>query len=43
MVPIAINLLGENLGLGTVLFVDWFGPRGIAFVLYSPTVSVRCL
>ena len=34
MLPVAISLLGKNLGLGTILFVGWFGPRGIASVLY---------
>lgn len=34
MVPVAISLYGKKLGMPTVLFVGWFGPRGIASVLY---------
>jgi NhaP-type Na+/H+ or K+/H+ antiporter len=34
MLPVAICLLGKKLGIGTILFIGWFGPRGIASVLY---------
>lgn len=34
MLPVAISLLGAKLKMGTVLFIGWFGPRGIASVLY---------
>ncbi len=34
MLPVAISLIGKNLDMGTILFVGWFGPRGIASVLY---------
>ena len=34
MVPVAISLLGSKLGWQTVAFIGWFGPRGIASVLY---------
>jgi len=34
MLPVAISLYGKKLGADTVLFVGWFGPRGIASVLY---------
>ena len=34
MLPVAISLFGKKLGTDTVLFVGWFGPRGIASVLY---------
>ena len=34
MVPVAISLLGTKLGMGTALFIGWFGPRGVASVLY---------
>jgi len=34
MVPVAICLLGSGLGWGTISFIGWFGPRGIASVLY---------
>jgi NhaP-type Na+/H+ or K+/H+ antiporter len=34
MVPVALALIGSKEDKATVLFVGWFGPRGIASVLY---------
>jgi len=34
MVPIAISLLGAGLRLPTHLFLGWFGPRGLASILF---------
>jgi NhaP-type Na+/H+ or K+/H+ antiporter len=34
MVPIAISLLGSGLRLPTHLFLGWFGPRGLASILF---------
>jgi len=34
MLPVAISLIGKKLDVSTLLFVGWFGPRGIASVLY---------
>jgi NhaP-type Na+/H+ or K+/H+ antiporter len=34
MVPVAISLIGAKLDWQTVTFIGWFGPRGIASVLY---------
>jgi NhaP-type Na+/H+ or K+/H+ antiporter len=34
MLPVAISLIGTKLDLATILFIGWFGPRGIASVLY---------
>jgi NhaP-type Na+/H+ or K+/H+ antiporter len=34
MVPVAISLIGTKMDLATVGFIGWFGPRGIASVLY---------
>ncbi len=34
MLPVAISLMGKKLDIKTILFVGWFGPRGIASVLY---------
>lgn len=34
MVPVALSLIGAGLDKKTVLFIGWFGPRGIASVLY---------
>ncbi len=40
MVPVAISLLGTKLGWGTIAFIGWFGPRGIASVLYLLMVVI---
>ena len=34
MLPVAISLIGTKLRPITVLFMGWFGPRGIASILY---------
>ncbi len=34
MVPIAISLIGTGLRLPTKLFLGWFGPRGLASILF---------
>lgn len=34
MIPVAISLIGTKFDLSTMLFIGWFGPRGIASVLY---------
>jgi sodium/hydrogen antiporter len=34
MVPVAVSLIGSGLDQKTVWFIGWFGPRGIASVLY---------
>ncbi len=34
MIPVAISLFGAKLDWQTVVFIGWFGPRGIASVLY---------
>ena len=34
MVPVAISLIGSKLDWRTIAFIGWFGPRGIASVLY---------
>jgi NhaP-type Na+/H+ or K+/H+ antiporter len=33
MVPVAISLIGMKLRTGSVLFLGWFGPRGLASVV----------
>ncbi len=35
MVPVAISLVGARLQRETVLFLGWFGPRGVASILYA--------
>ena len=34
MLPIALSLAGLKLGLHTIAFLGWFGPRGLASVLF---------
>ena len=34
MIPTAIALIGAGLGLSTNLFLGWFGPRGLASILF---------
>ncbi len=34
MLPVALSLVGMGLPLRTKLFMGWFGPRGIASILY---------
>jgi NhaP-type Na+/H+ or K+/H+ antiporter len=35
VLPVAISLLGTGLDRGTVLFLGWFGPRGLASVVFA--------
>jgi NhaP-type Na+/H+ or K+/H+ antiporter len=35
MLPVAVALLGSRLGRATVAFVGWFGPRGLASVVFG--------
>jgi NhaP-type Na+/H+ or K+/H+ antiporter len=35
MVPVAVALAGAGLGRATVAFVGWFGPRGLASVVFA--------
>ena len=35
MVPVAIALAGARLGRATILLVGWFGPRGLASVVFA--------
>jgi len=38
MLPVAISLIGTKLHLESKLYLGWFGPRGIASILYAYTV-----
>ena len=38
MVPVAISLLGSGARRETVAFVGWFGPRGLASIVFALTV-----
>ena len=35
MVPVAISLIGSRLQLPTWIFLGWFGPRGLASILFA--------
>ena len=35
MVPVAIALVGSRLALPTVAFIGWFGPRGLASIVFG--------
>jgi NhaP-type Na+/H+ or K+/H+ antiporter len=35
MAPVALAMLGAHLGRATVLFVGWFGPRGLASIIFA--------
>jgi sodium/hydrogen antiporter len=35
MVPVVIACLGARLGRPTVLFIGWFGPRGLASLVFA--------
>ena len=41
MVPVALSLIGTGLPNKTVWFIGWFGPRGIASVLYLLMVVIQ--
>ena len=38
MLPVAISLIGSRLHRGTVLFMGWFGPRGLASIVLGTIV-----
>ena len=40
MIPVALALIGTGLGLGTQLYIGWFGPRGLASLVFMGTVVV---
>jgi len=35
MIPVAVALLGERFDRSTVLFIGWFGPRGLASIVFA--------
>jgi len=35
MIPIAISLVGSGVNVTTVVFLGWFGPRGLASILFA--------
>ena len=41
MSPVAISLVGLGLSKPTIWFIGWFGPRGIASILYLLMVIIE--
>ncbi len=41
MVPVALSLVGTGLRGRTVLYVGWFGPRGLASLVFAGTVVLE--
>lgn len=41
MVPVAVAMIGTGLRGPTVLYVGWFGPRGLASLVFAGTVVVE--
>jgi NhaP-type Na+/H+ or K+/H+ antiporter len=39
MVPVAVSLLGARLAPQTVVYVGWFGPRGLASIVFADLVA----
>ncbi|MCE9680593.1 cation:proton antiporter [Shewanella sp. AS1] len=39
MLPVILSLLGSRLDLATSVFIAWFGPRGVASILYVLIVA----
>lgn len=42
MVPVALSLLGSGLDRTTVAFVGWFGPRGLASIVFGLIAVDAC-
>ena len=41
MIPVALSLTGTGVSLTTKLFLGWFGPRGLASILFSLLIVER--
>jgi hypothetical protein len=35
MLPVAVALIGKGQDRATITFIDWFGPRGLASVVFA--------
>ena len=38
MIPVTISMIGAHLSVQTILYLGWFGPRGIATVIFALVV-----
>jgi sodium/hydrogen antiporter len=43
MVPVAVALLGSRLAPPTVVYIGWFGPRGLASIVFADMVATSGL
>ncbi len=43
MVPVAVSLIGTRLRRPTVLYIGWFGPRGLASIVFGLLVAKEAL
>ncbi|MEN8239315.1 MAG: sodium:proton antiporter, partial [Actinomycetota bacterium] len=41
MVPVAVSLIGTSLGPPSKLYIGWFGPRGLASLVFMGTVVIE--
>jgi NhaP-type Na+/H+ or K+/H+ antiporter len=41
MVPVAVSLVGTGLRPQTVAYVGWFGPRGLASLVFTATIILQ--
>jgi len=41
MIPVALALIGTSLGRQTKMYIGWFGPRGLASLVFMGTVVVE--
>jgi NhaP-type Na+/H+ or K+/H+ antiporter len=38
MLPVAVSMIGTHLRLPTLLYMGWFGPRGLASLVFAAIV-----
>jgi NhaP-type Na+/H+ or K+/H+ antiporter len=43
MLPVAVSLLGARLARPTVVYIGWFGPRGLASIVFADLVATSGL
>ena len=43
MLPVAISMIGMNMKLDSLLFIGWFGPRGLASIVFVVMVAAQQL
>ena len=43
MIPVFLCLIGRNLQMDTVAFIGWFGPRGLASIVFVVMVMAQRL